>query len=184
MKTNQTILICPLNWGLGHATRDIPIIRRLQTMGFKVVVATQSPLKELINEAVPGLSFDDFPGPKVTYTKSAYLIPKLIRQLPLWFKWLNKERNITQQLVQKHRPVAILSDNRYGARHPEVRSILITHQLMVKLPGALKWAEGLGHRFILRLIKPFDECCYRILTGPTRWQVIWSIATPCPPTVG
>ncbi len=157
MDTQKTILICPLNWGLGHATRDIPIIRRLQAMDYKVVVATESPLTELINEAVPGLTFEYFPGPKVTYSKSNLLIFKLLKQLPLWLRWQKKEKEIIDQLVQKHQPQIILSDNRYGARHPKVRSILITHQLMVKLPKGLKWAETLAHRFILRLTKPFDE---------------------------
>jgi hypothetical protein len=158
MKSNKTILICPLNWGLGHASRDIPIIRRLKAMGYQVVVATESPLKELIDEAVPGLTFEEFPGPKITYTKSAYLIPTLIGQIPCWIKWLRKEKKVIKRLVQKYQPVAILSDNRYGARHPKVRSILITHQLMVKLPLPLKWAEGMGHRLIHWLIRPFDDC--------------------------
>jgi predicted glycosyltransferase len=158
MNTQKTILICPLNWGLGHATRDIPIIRRLQAMGYKVVVATESPLTELINEAIPGLTFEDFPGPKVTYSKSKWLIFKLLGQMPLWLRWQKKEQAIIHHLVQKHQPQIILSDNRYGARHPKVHSILLTHQLMVKLPTGLKWADALAHRFILRLIQPFDAC--------------------------
>lgn len=158
MNKHKTILICPLNWGLGHATRDIPIIRRLQTMGYNVVVATESPLRELINEAVPGLTFEEFPGPQVTYSKSKYLIFKLLGQLPRWLRWQKKEKEIIVRLVQKHQPQLILSDNRYGARHPQVRSILITHQLMIKLPAGFKWAEPLAHRFIQHLIKHFDEC--------------------------
>jgi UDP:flavonoid glycosyltransferase YjiC (YdhE family) len=158
MNQNKTILVCPLNWGLGHATRDIPIIRRLQLMGYKVIVATESPLKELLKEAVPGLIFEDFPGPVITYSKSNLLIIKLLRQLPFWIKWLKKEQAIIYKLVQKHQPRIILSDNRYGARHPKVRSIIITHQLMIKLPSGLKWAEPLVHRLILNLVNRFDEC--------------------------
>lgn len=78
--------------------------------------------------------------------------------MPLWFRWQKKEKAIVHRLVQKHQPKIILSDNRYGARHPMVYSILITHQLMIKLPKGFKWAEGMAHHFILRLIKPFDEC--------------------------
>lgn len=158
MNTNKTILICPLNWGLGHATRDIPIIRRLQSMGYKVIVATESPLTELLNEAVPGLTFEYFPGPKVTYSKTKLLTIKLLGQIPNWIRWLKKERKTIDRLVQKHQPHLIVSDNRYGAHHPKVRSILITHQLMVKLPKGLQWAESLAHQLIGSLVSRFDAC--------------------------
>ncbi|MCA1745946.1 MAG: hypothetical protein LC643_09670, partial [Bacteroidales bacterium] len=73
-------------------------------------------------------------------------------------RWQKKEQAIIDQLVKKHQPQIILSDNRYGAHHPKVHSILITHQLMVKLPMVLRWAEPLAHRIILKLINRFDEC--------------------------
>jgi len=34
------IFISPLSWGLGHATRDIPIIRELIDRGHEVMIAT------------------------------------------------------------------------------------------------------------------------------------------------
>jgi len=155
---SNTILICPLNWGLGHATRDIPIIRRLADKGYKIIIATQTPIKEIIDEAVPGLCYEYFPGPKITYSKSKFLVLKLISQVPLLIKWIKKEKAIISSLVKKYDPCLIISDNRYGAYHPKVHSIIITHQLMIKLPFLLKWAEFLAHKIISNLIHKFDEC--------------------------
>ena len=35
----RRVLIAPLNWGIGHATRCIPIIKRLLEAGKEVIVA-------------------------------------------------------------------------------------------------------------------------------------------------
>jgi hypothetical protein len=157
-KNQKTILVCPLNWGLGHASRDIPVIRRLIIQGFHVVVASEPPLTQLISNAVPEADTDFFPGPRITYTRSKLLIPKLLSLLPGWILWIGKERKIINQLVDKHKPSCIISDNRYGARHPDVRSIIITHQLMIKMPLLFKWLERPMHRIIRQLILKFDEC--------------------------
>ncbi len=34
---SKKVLICPLNWGLGHATRDVPIIRLLLKHKFYII---------------------------------------------------------------------------------------------------------------------------------------------------
>ena len=37
---NKNILIAPLNWGLGHATRCIPIIKALEQNGITPIIAS------------------------------------------------------------------------------------------------------------------------------------------------
>ena len=37
---NKNILVAPLNWGLGHATRCIPIIKELENQGFNPIIAS------------------------------------------------------------------------------------------------------------------------------------------------
>lgn len=158
MENPPCILFCPLHWGLGHATRDLPLMHFLSRAGYRIVVATEEPLQSLIKQAVPQAEFDSFPGPRIRYAPGPLLPLKLLFQIPRWLFWLQKEKKIIRKLAAKHRPLAIVSDNRYGARHPEIKSIILTHQLMVKLPLLLRWAEPLAHRLILKLIRPFHEC--------------------------
>ena len=36
------MLICPLDWGLGHASRDVAIIKLLLNENFKVIIAADN----------------------------------------------------------------------------------------------------------------------------------------------
>lgn len=155
---HRTILICPLNWGLGHATRDIPIIRRLLKSGFRVIVASEAPIIQLMQKEIPGIETDYLPGAKITYSLGKIQVWKLFRQLPSALFWLYRENAITAQLVKKYNPVCIISDNRYGVRNKKVKSILITHQLMIKMPNGFRWLERLFHILIKMLISCFNEC--------------------------
>ena len=157
-KQNGTILLCPLNWGLGHATRDIPIIKRCLKSGFRVIVASEAPIIELLQKEIPNIETDYFPGAKITYSSGNKQLWKLLMQLPLAIYWLIREKSITARLVKKYKPVHIISDNRYGVRHPNVNSIIITHQLMLKMPKGMQWLEKTFHFLVKQLILRFSAC--------------------------
>ncbi len=154
----DTILICPLNWGLGHATRDIPIIKRFIEKGFRVIVATEDPIIQLLHKEIPTIETEYFPGAKISYSSGNIQIWKLLKQLPAALLWLVREKQITARLVKKYNPVCIISDNRYGVRHNKVRSIIITHQLMLKMPPGSRWLEKLFHLLAKTLISRFSFC--------------------------
>lgn len=154
----ETILICPLNWGLGHATRDIPIIKRFIEKGFRVIVATEAPIIQLLHKEIPTIETEYFPGPKISYSSGNKQIWKLFKQLPIALFWLIREKQITARLVKKHNPVCVISDNRYGVRHKKVKSIIITHQLMLKMPPGSIWLEKLFHLLAKTLISRFSFC--------------------------
>lgn len=158
MNQKQTILICPLNWGLGHATRCVPIIRRFLDDNYKVIIATESPLTEFFKEIFPEIELEFLPGPKIIYNHKGSLIWSIFRQIPGWTIWLLREGQLIKKLNKKHRPSKIISDNRYGVRVKNTKSILITHQLTIKLPTKLQFMEGCLHKITKHLISKFDEC--------------------------
>ena len=158
MNSPKTILICPLNWGLGHASRDIPIIRRLICEGFRIIVAADYPIIKLIKSEFPDIETEYFPGLQITYSSKNSQVTHLLKQLPSAFKWVSREKKHTALLVKKYNPVCIISDNRYGVRHPKIKSIFITHQLMLKMPKKLAWLEKPAHQLIKKLISRFDSC--------------------------
>lgn len=59
---NPHILIAPLDWGLGHATRCIPIISAFLLQGCTVIIAADGPVKALLVAEFPQLSFINLPG--------------------------------------------------------------------------------------------------------------------------
>lgn len=154
----DTILVCPLNWGLGHATRDIPIIRSYLQQGYRVVVASEANIIQLLQQEVAGIETDYFSGVHITYSSGNNQLWKLVQQLPSALFWLIREKQITAKLVKKYNPVCIISDNRYGVRHSKVKSVIITHQLMLKMPNGLGWLEKPFHCLIQLLVSRFSEC--------------------------
>ena len=51
--TNKKILIAPLNWGLGHATRCIPIINALIEEGLEPILAGDGDSLKLLQKEFP-----------------------------------------------------------------------------------------------------------------------------------
>ena len=68
MKKN--ILVAPLNWGLGHATRCIPIINTLLQFDYTPVIASDGSALELLKKEFPNLKTLELPPYNVSYPKS------------------------------------------------------------------------------------------------------------------
>jgi len=151
------VLITPLNWGLGHATRCIPIIHELQAMQCEVIIGANGAAAGLLQQEFPTLQHINTPGLTIRYgtTKIGFFF-SLLWQLPALFRQLREERKWIQELVEEFQPQLIIADNRYGMYHEAVASVLITHQLGIKT-GMGKLADQLLQQFLYRLIKRFSE---------------------------
>jgi len=96
-KEPVSVLIAPLDWGLGHATRCIPIIKELISQGAKVFVAVNMGQKALLNQEFSQLEFLEIPAYHISYKRGILLkwalffnIPSLLRQIKKENKWLEK----------------------------------------------------------------------------------------------
>lgn len=136
-KTNQQrkrVLVCPLDWGLGHASRCIPLINELTRAGIEVVIAAdRAPLKLLKNE-FPNNEYLVFPGPEVKYPKRIGMALFMLYKAPKMIKWFKDERLLLESFIHTHAIDAVISDNRYGVYSTKVPSIFITHQLFIQAP--------------------------------------------------
>lgn len=150
--------MAPLDWGLGHATRCIPIIRQLLDLGYEVWLAGEGAVANLLQEEFPGLPLLALPGYRVRYAASARgLAWKLLRQLPRLRRVIGQEHAWLQRMVAEYGFAAVVSDNRYGLWHPKIPSILITHQLALQNPRA-RWTEKWIRKIIYRHIGRFGAC--------------------------
>jgi UDP-N-acetylglucosamine transferase subunit ALG13 len=152
------ILVAPLDWGLGHATRCIPIIRELLTQGCVVWLAGEGAQKELLTAEFPELPFLDLPGYRIRYAKTAGgLVWKMIQQGPKMQKAIRFENRWLKKVVAEHGFDFIISDNRYGLYHNSVHSVFITHQLLIK-SSVGKWIEKYLQKRNYNYINRFSEC--------------------------
>ncbi len=132
MRQTKNILVAPLNWGLGHATRCIPIIKDLQQQGHRLIIASDGLALELLKREFPNLEFEPLPSYNITYAKNAFFNRwHLLKQMPHILKTIKKEKKKTAELIKKHHLDLIISDNRFGVYSSDVKSVYITHQLKV-----------------------------------------------------
>ncbi len=148
------ILIAPLDWGLGHATRCIPIINQLLSAGCEIIVASEGKQKHLLKTEFPFVKFLDLSGYRINYSKNdGFTLRKIIFQIPKILIQINREKRWLNRILSKEKPDAIISDNRYGFYSRSVPSIFITHQLHIKAPFGKKTGRALqtlNYRFINR----------------------------------
>jgi uncharacterized protein (TIGR00661 family) len=155
MKASKTILVAPLNWGLGHATRCIPIIKKLQSHNYDVLLASDGPALLLLRKEFPQLPFIELPDYQIAYSKNpAFFKLKLLTTLPQIKAAISSEKKIIKKLVVEGRIDGIISDNRLGVRSKKVPSVFMTHQLNV-LSGTTSLLSSKLHQ---RFIKKFDAC--------------------------
>ncbi len=155
MAPHKTILVAPLNWGLGHATRCIPVIRALLRYQYKVLIGSDGPALLLLRKEFPELPFVELPKYHINYPKNGIFFKmKLLQSLPQIRSAIASEKKIVRKLVTDGQIDGIISDNRPGVRDKRVPSVYITHQLHV-LSGNTSFFSSKMHRLI---IKKFTQC--------------------------
>ncbi len=155
--SKKRILIAPLDWGLGHATRCIPIIDELIKKNVDVVIAADRRPAELLKKEFPHLEHVSFPGYTIEYPVHANMAWTMFRQLPTLFRGISAEHKYLERIVRDNRIDAVLSDNRWGAYSGKVPSIYLVHQLRILLSDYIRWGQGLVDLANRLLIKRFDE---------------------------
>lgn len=161
------ILICPLNWGLGHASRDVPVIEKLIAAGHEVILAGEGMPLTFLETEFPGLESVPLPQTfRITYFKHLPAWLKIFIISPFLLYGFIIERYRLKKIIRKIHPDVVISDNRYGLWSENVKSILITHQCSIKFPGFLKFMEYPAALFIRLLIEGFDTCWIPDYPGP------------------
>lgn len=155
MNTNsKKILVAPLNWGLGHASRCIPIINELIKNKHEPIIASDGASLVLLQKEFPQLKSVELPSYQITYPTKGTFRWHFFKLLPHFYKTMRKEQQFIKLLIEKEHLHGIISDNRFGVYHKKVPSVYITHQLNV-LSGITTGLSSIMHRYF---IHKFDEC--------------------------
>lgn len=156
-KPQKKVLISPLAWGLGHATRIIPIIYELSQKGYSIKIATNTELGCLLKDACPFVEIIEFYSPKIRFSSGrAAFISILLFSVKLPFIAIVEYLQL-KKLLKRETFSYIISDNRYGFRSPNTKSIIITHQLRVLPPKPFGFIIKQSEWLIKHLLSKFDE---------------------------
>lgn len=145
------VLVAPLDWGLGHTTRCIPVIRALQNAAFEVVIAGNPIQIELLKKEFPGILNFPLKGYNVHYSKQKSFLPlKILSQVPKILSRIYAEKKWLKKIVIEEKIDLVIADNRFGLSHPDIPCIFITHQLEIKMPSSFlqKIAQKINYHFI------------------------------------
>lgn len=151
---NREVFVCILNWGLGHATRMIPVIQRLEDEGYKVTMASDGRAQHLLRREFPHLNFINLPGYKVKYPFKSMFVNLMI-QWPRVVLATIREYFVIRKYARQIKPALIISDNRYGCFYRPALNICVTHQVN-PLTGS-KLFNHLGARASRLLLSNFDK---------------------------
>jgi len=130
--SSKNVLIAPLNWGLGHASRCIPIIRQQIALGNKVIIASDGISLKLLQKEFPNVENVELPSYNISYPKGKQLIWHLLKMSNKVMTAINEENKFLSLLVDKYNLDLIISDNRFGMYHKGVYSVYITHQTSIQ----------------------------------------------------
>lgn len=154
---NKKVLIVPLDWGLGHATRCVPLIKFFLNQNWEVIIAADGAIEYLLRQEFPQLRFLKLSGYKVKYSKSKWMLSvKIAWQIPKILNAIKKENNWLNKVIDEQKIDLVISDNRYGLYNEKVPCVFLTHQLNIKAPFV--WIEKKLQKLNWDYISRFTEC--------------------------
>ena len=149
--------MAPLEWGLGHATRCIPLINALLAQNCKVFIGVEGAAKALLVQEFPQLTFLPLMGYRVQYSRKKFWLPvKLLLQFPKMIYSVYNEHRWLKKTIRHYSIDAVISDNRLGLYTKLVPCIYITHQLAIKTGN--RFTERVAQKIHYHFINKYNAC--------------------------
>jgi Glycosyltransferase family 28 C-terminal domain len=179
----HNILICPLEWGLGHAARMIPVARKLADAGHKVFIGSGEEHLAFFRKELPGISCVHFPGFRQRYSRFLPQYISILFKVPLLLYHIIREHHGLNAVIRDYSIDTVISDNRFGLWNRKVRTAYFTHMPLIPFPKPFRFLEFTGimlHGFIIR---KYDLCFIPDLPGELNVSGRLSHGLKLPPTV-
>ncbi len=157
INVQKRVLVAPLDWGLGHATRCIPIVRELLVQGFEVLIGAEKAGAILLQKEFPSIKVISLHGYNISYSeKKRFFLWKMVAQLPKILRIINGENNWLKKIIDDFKIDIVISDNRFGLYNKNTHCIFITHQLQIKTGNS--FTEKITQKINYKYINRFNEC--------------------------
>jgi UDP-N-acetylglucosamine transferase subunit ALG13 len=165
VNTRKNILICPLEWGLGHAGRMVPLAKRMSELNNNIFFGSGEEHLCFFRKEVPGATYIHFPGFRITYSRflPQYLI--ILFNAPVLLFHIFLEHKRLKKIIRKYSIDIVISDNRIGLWNSEIKTVFVTHQLRIVFPRPFRFLEFTGIRLIRSIIKKYTLCFVPDLEG-------------------
>lgn len=118
-----------LNWGLGHASRSLPLIQKYLDQGWHVTVASDGAALRYLKERVDAHAFVNLASLEIQYARAWFMPLRLMQQWPKYKKAVAEDEQILRDFFRSNKIDLVISDGRLGLVHPFIKCVLINHQL-------------------------------------------------------
>jgi len=161
----QNILICPLEWGLGHAGRMIALASGLREMNCNILFGAGEKHLSFLRTEMPGCTYISFRGFSPGYSRflPQYLV--LLLKTPVLVYHIIREHYRLKKIIREYEVDIVISDNRFGLWNRKIKTVYVTHQLLIPMPKPFSWLEFTGvilHRLV---INRYSVCLIPDLPG-------------------
>ena len=154
MKAKKRILVAPLDWGIGHATRCIPIIYSLIRHNYEVIIAADGRSLHLLITEFPALEAIRLSGYNIKYPTYLPMSISMLFQSPKILIGIKKEHKLLENIIDDYKVDGVISDNRFGLSTKKVPCAFITHQLQIQSPYFTSAIQQFNYNYINR----FNAC--------------------------
>lgn len=165
MSNRKNILICPLEWGLGHTGRMIPVARELQTLNNNVFFGSGEEQLGFIRGELPGITCIKFPGFRIKYSRHLPQYIIILLKSPALIYHIIREHNRLKKIIKDYSIDIVISDNRIGLWNSGIKSVFVTHQLRIPFPWPFRFLEFTGVLINRLIIKNYSYCFIPDLGG-------------------
>ena len=165
MNKRHNILICPLEWGLGHAARMIPVVSKLLDMDQNVLIGSGEEHLNFFRKELPGLTYIDFPGFKPSYSRHLPQYIPLLLKTPLLLFHVIREHYRLKSIINDYTIDIVISDNRFGLWNRNIRTAYVTHMPLIPFPKPFRFLEFIGISLHRSLIRKYSLCFIPDLPG-------------------
>lgn len=158
MKAGSKILVAPLDWGLGHASRCVPVVQFLVEQGFEVVIGASGDSLAYLHERFPELVAVELPSAKMNYGRRGMVSLPFLFSMFRFARNIRKEHKALEKIIAKYSIDYVFSDNRLGLYSKSVPSFYMTHQLNFDNGFLNRLHARMMKRLHLRYINKYRYC--------------------------
>ena len=152
------VLVAPLDWGLGHATRCVPVVREFLRAGAEVELAVVKANANFFREVFPELRQRLAPSYNIVYPKHGYNMALWLLKNSVHLNAVMRyEHHFAEEMVKRHGYDVLFSDNRFAFYSKKALSIYMTHQRRIAFPRAFAAFERIGVMWHANIMRKFDE---------------------------
>jgi uncharacterized protein (TIGR00661 family) len=147
------------SWGFGHATRSLPVIRKLIKENNNLTIISHGrTLKLLQKELGDNVTYHDIPDyPLIISKNTEQFLAKSIVYWPYFIKRMESGLQQLKKILRHTSCDRIISDGRYDMYSRSIPSYFISHQMRIMNPLRINLLERGSETFNMFFFKRFKD---------------------------